>query len=79
MAAGLLQAAGCEDFQAAAVLPTEDALQPAVTSSEESWRLEETSEMVEIPRGRRTGMTLYDVVRDLEWRQAAFDKMVAAD
>ena len=76
LAAGLAQAAACGEAGAAPSLleaENQEALKPVAAG--EAWRLQESSELLETPRGRRTGYTLYDVARDVAWRQAAFDRM----
>jgi len=81
LAAGLLQAGACNDGQVPSeiqAIPSEPAIQGEV-AEDTGWTKEASSELVETPRGRRTGFTLYDVARNVTWRNTAFDGMVAND
>ena len=77
-----MQAGACADGQAASELQMEPAKPAVVTEApaESGWKQSSASYYVATPRkGRSTGMTLHDVSRDLEWRQAAFEEMRRSD
>ena len=39
--------------------------------------IEETAVATNVPRGRRTGLTLQDVSKNIEWRERTFNLMVS--
>ena len=81
LTAGLLQAGACDAGQTPVELqaiPVEPAVQGEL-SEDTGWTKEASSELVTLPSGRRTGFTLYDVARNVTWRNAAFDSMVTND
>jgi len=41
--------------------------------------LEQPAAALQTGKTRRTGLTLQDVVRDMQWRQNAFDKMAQGE
>lgn len=71
LSAGLVAAASCEQPDDGAAKAAAAALEPPVLAGAQS-------EQRDLPSGRKTGMTLADVTRDLEWRQAAFDRMAGS-
>jgi len=67
LSAGLIAAASCGQPDGGAEKAAAAQEPPALAGVQ----LEESA----VPSGRRTGMTLADVTRDLNWRQAAFERM----
>lgn len=69
LSAGLIAAASCGQPDGGAAKAAAAQEPPVLAGAQ----LEENA----VPSGRKTGMTLADVTRDLNWRQAAFERMAA--